>query len=1017
MAWFNPRTKQAELILNAEREAKTPSLVYFGETENLVGKRVEELLDSDKDNLKRDDIVSRTVWSIKRKLSSPLRIALPGGRQVTPTQVAAEILRKLKHDAEKLHFREEVTRAVIACPAAFDLKERSRIREAAGLAGFTEVELIEEPVAAALAYAQAGKKVGEAIMVYDLGGGTFDLGFVVKDEDGTYRVALEADGDLECGGDYFDHALYAYWEKQAKRQLGENNALFRDGFNTQFLRQCKARKESLSLRSHVTYNAQLPGGERLELTIDRCGFEALIREQVENTIRKTMDMVKRAQANGYKADTVLLIGGSTEIPLVQRLLEECFPVSPLQWQYRDIAVALGAASRDYYFPPPGMGAQLPESAASPHTTRPSVYSPNADYSPKADSRAVDERAPTRADGERPSEEIDSGKREQTKLDVVDGSSLIEEMVEGIHKPLKPPGAGPQSPASMPRIHTEVMRDPINIAGQGWGSELPAILKDLDRINRMHGDLLVSLETFEELNKQMQEFRLTVPLLGHFSCGKSSLLNAWLGRPHLLKEDLSATTAMPIEISYSTQEQAGLTYENGTGQTISIEDFLDLQERRGLSRCLKVSLGLRAEILKSLGPMTIVDMPGFDSGYTAHDEAIDNYADSSIAYLAVFDADDTVRESVLRCLDELSLYEASFHVVMTKCDLKPPGELAAIESSVRDILEYRMGRNDFRIVQTSAFNDDISKLDGLLSDLAASGPQLYMRRFAPLTKALVRRASKILRDYLMLISMTESDLTNRRREIRQLNDQLRLAEDMSIRKLVSSLKSARMKVLEQVQSDFSNLIPIWATCLSERELFDEVKKSLRYHLAEAKRKFFDPILREFSVEPDNAETITAALHLDIFEPKLRDYFIQSMRSINGRLEDMFRRHGDGRAGSGRLQPIIDFLESPNRKEREELLRNRVVPELILHCDETLNQMIEGRIAVVSNHLRDAVKARINSPEIALRDLENEGNQRREQWGKAVEKAEEDLRHLQSLEQRLDAFAQQGAGVEQGGTPEQ
>ncbi len=173
MAWFDPRTKRAEVI-KSQGEDKTPSMVFFGEDETLVGKPADELVeDVSNDSSRRAEVFRRTITSIKRNLIAPPRIALPDGRYVRPVDVVAEILKNLKREAQEGHFHEKVRRAVVTCPAEFNAIQRRKIEEGGRLAGFEEVALLEEPAAAALAYARAGLDVGKHVLVYDLGGGTF----------------------------------------------------------------------------------------------------------------------------------------------------------------------------------------------------------------------------------------------------------------------------------------------------------------------------------------------------------------------------------------------------------------------------------------------------------------------------------------------------------------------------------------------------------------------------------------------------------------------------------------------------------------------------------------------------------------------------------------------------------------------------------------------------------------------------------------------------------------------------
>jgi actin-like ATPase involved in cell morphogenesis len=336
MAWLNPRTGQAEIIKNAEGEEKTPSVVYFGADGTLVGTPAENMLEEEEQR-------GRVVVSVKRSIARPMRIALPDGRLITPPEVAVEILKKLKRDAEKGHFKESVERVVLTCPAAFSEAERDALADAAMRAGFQTVELLEEPVAAALAYAEAGLKVEGHVLVYDLGGGTFDLAVLAHDDTG-FRSALAPKGIRSCGGDDFDRALYDHCDEQARQTL-QRSLSGNDTIDLQFLRLCRLRKESLTERERCEFSTYLPGGLRFKHAVERSTFEGLISRHVEETVRLTRSVVDEARDSGHAVATVVLIGGSSRVPLVQRLLlkDAHLPVEPQRWQQQDVAVALGAA--------------------------------------------------------------------------------------------------------------------------------------------------------------------------------------------------------------------------------------------------------------------------------------------------------------------------------------------------------------------------------------------------------------------------------------------------------------------------------------------------------------------------------------------------------------------------------------------------------------------------------------------------------------------------------------------------
>ncbi|WP_295434125.1 Hsp70 family protein [uncultured Thiodictyon sp.] len=368
MAWVDPRTGEAKVIKNAEGEEKTPSVVWFGADSVLVGTPAEQLLED-------PDECQRVVQSIKRELISAPTLALPG-RRVKPAEIAAAIFAKLKRDAEELHFHAPVDRAVVTCPAAFDLMEREAIEQAARLAGFTEVRTLEEPVAAALAYSRAGLGVGRHVLVYDLGGGTFDLALLRQEAEG-FALALPPRGLRRCGGDDFDEALYEYCDTEAERQWGQplNGA----GRDLKFLRDCRKRKENLSTCDKVLFSGLVGEGRVFRHTLTRDLFEGLISARVETTVRETGDLVRTAQAEGCAVETVVLIGGSVRIPLVQRRLKESLPAEPRKWQHQDVAVALGAAyqAQGLWAPRTTSAAKKPERRPAKNTVEPLPAVPSA----------------------------------------------------------------------------------------------------------------------------------------------------------------------------------------------------------------------------------------------------------------------------------------------------------------------------------------------------------------------------------------------------------------------------------------------------------------------------------------------------------------------------------------------------------------------------------------------------------------------------------------------------------------
>ena len=335
VAWFNPQTGQAEILLNAEGEQKTPSVVYFGANGTVVGKHAENRLESAEDR-------KCVVTAVKRDLAKR-RAWLFADKRITPIDVVSQILEKLKLDAEVLHFREPVYKAVITHPADFDEVEKDKLREAGQQAGFKEVSLLEEPVAAAMAYVQAGMKVGRNVLVYDLGGGTFDLAFLVRDEDqGSFRLAMAPKGD-RIGGEDFDGAIYDHFDKLVKERIGLE--VSEEGVYLHLRRRCRDWKESLSVcEKPQAFSYWLPKAKKsLKFTLTRKTFDGLIESLVQKTVLLAKEMQREAAEAGHEPEDLLLIGGSSRVPLISSSLRAELKIEPRQWQMQDLAVALGAA--------------------------------------------------------------------------------------------------------------------------------------------------------------------------------------------------------------------------------------------------------------------------------------------------------------------------------------------------------------------------------------------------------------------------------------------------------------------------------------------------------------------------------------------------------------------------------------------------------------------------------------------------------------------------------------------------
>ena len=322
------------VIANAEGARTTPSVVGFTKTgERLVGQVAKRQAITNPD---------RTISSIKRKMGTNEKVTIDG-KAYTPQEISAMILAKLKADAEA-YLGEPVTEAVITVPAYFNDSQRQATKDAGTIAGLNVKRIINEPTAASLAYG-VDKETDQKIMVYDLGGGTFDVS-IIEMGDGVTEV-LATNGDTHLGGDDFDQRIIDWMADAFQKENGID--LRQDKMAAQRLKEA-AEKAKIELSSAMSTQINLPfitadatGPKHLDMTLSRAQFDALTADLVE----RTMTPVRKAMADaGLKASDlkkVLLVGGSTRIPAVQEAVKKELNCEPFKGINPDECVAVGAA--------------------------------------------------------------------------------------------------------------------------------------------------------------------------------------------------------------------------------------------------------------------------------------------------------------------------------------------------------------------------------------------------------------------------------------------------------------------------------------------------------------------------------------------------------------------------------------------------------------------------------------------------------------------------------------------------
>ena len=324
---------EAKVIPNALGERTTPSVVAFKDGEIIVGQKAKNQMITNPE----------VVYSVKRDMGTDKKIHM-NGKDYTPQEISAMILSDLKKTAES-YLGETVSKAVITVPAYFNDAQRQATKDAGKIAGLEVMRIINEPTAASLAYGFDKQDKSEKILVYDLGGGTFDVS-ILELGDGVFEVKATS-GNNHLGGDDFDNVVVDYLVEEFKRQNGVD--LTKDKMAMQRLKDAaeKAKKE---LSGVTTTQISLPflsqgsdGPLHLDMSLTRAKFEDLTRDLIDSTLEPVRKALSDAKLKASDIDKVILVGGSTRIPRVQELVRKELGKEPNKSVNPDEVVAMGAA--------------------------------------------------------------------------------------------------------------------------------------------------------------------------------------------------------------------------------------------------------------------------------------------------------------------------------------------------------------------------------------------------------------------------------------------------------------------------------------------------------------------------------------------------------------------------------------------------------------------------------------------------------------------------------------------------
>ncbi len=354
IAWVDPKTGRPNSF-RIEGEEKIPSVIYFAPegTAPIVGPAafaIYEMANDILDPIVKRETLSGVISGIKRDMDNDSKVYLANGSIVTYVELLAIYFDFIKKAVELSlkAYSEKITEVCITHPVDFSEEKKGILKDAAQKAGFLKVKLLQEPVAASMGYVADESYKGQGILVYDFGGGTFDLAYVKFDSNGD-RYMLPPLGDSNCGGENIDLLLYNEWDKKTVSVCGRHIAENEYEVDLSFLKKtCEHQKRFLSdwhKKTDDDYKLRASRyGKPLEMIISKKTWETMLGPIVDRTISLTGEMINQIKSEKLPLDRVILIGGSSRIPLVSKRLKDEFGIVPDNVPEQDIAVALGALS-------------------------------------------------------------------------------------------------------------------------------------------------------------------------------------------------------------------------------------------------------------------------------------------------------------------------------------------------------------------------------------------------------------------------------------------------------------------------------------------------------------------------------------------------------------------------------------------------------------------------------------------------------------------------------------------------
>lgn len=534
-----------------------------------------------------------------------------------------------------------------------------------------------------------------------------------------------------------------------------------------------------------------------------------------------------------------------------------------------------------------------------------------------------------------------------------------------------------------------------------------ILNDyLQRVDELHNIMSsyeLSTEQIEKIKCDINDFMVVTPLVGGFSSGKSSLINAII-EEKILPTKITPETSIPTEIVYNSINKAYILQNNEWKET-TFEKVLSNELKFEDTKLIK--LELNKPFMEKISTIKLVDMPGLDSGIEAHNQAIDNYLNNSIAYIITVDAEQGLTESVINFLKELSLYNVPVLVVVTKCDKRKQSDIGAIVDNVKDKIQNFIKLTNFQITTASVKNKDFNELKSFILSLQAKSEDLFRDKFKVLINQQITQVENYLLTRLKNTDLSIEDIEEKEKlliqQLQKLDETLQNEKNKIIKDIPRYLDIVRAKVSSALHRSADSLA---ATAANNGDISSSVNTIVRNELANVVSENINPFVKKYinNIARSIEETVTVDVNLNMDLVNQKDTntgntFSDLVNTLIPLILPKVPLPWKILLSAFSIVANLLGMGSGGSDNRRQLALQKVRTEVIPDVTEKVASSFEGALQSFIDEIINKIDNMIqNEKELklkALEDLKKQKQQAKEEYENTVQKLNDDIKKLNQI----------------------